>query len=115
MLYEKPFTEHLLQLWKKVSEKRYNRYTLYPEIVISEIRYIRFVKSDMGCFVISGIRYIGYSLYLVCAKKILVDTFVTLNNVIREIKTLHPNFEKVLSEFMYVLYVMYVLRKLSPS
>ena len=30
-------------------------------------------------------------------------------------KTLYPNFENVSSEFMYVLDVMYVLRKLSAS
>ena len=30
---------------------------------------------------------------------------------IRTLKTLHPNFENALSEFTYVLDVMYVLRK----
>ena len=75
----------------------------------------------MGCVVISGTRYIGYSLYPVCFKSGFRlkhpkgDASETLNNAIREMKTLYPNFENVFFKFMYILDIVYPLRKLTAN
>ena len=58
--------------------------------------------------------YIGRNLCEILEKK-SITLYEKWKRYIRTLKTLHPNFENVLFEFMYVLDVMYVLRKLSAS
>ena len=58
MIFEKRFNWHFLQLRKILQQ------TLNPVYVISGLRNNRFVQSDMGCVVTTGIRFILFTLKL---------------------------------------------------